>query len=488
MDIISYGAAKRAQHTVDWQRSIYNAKYSNLKKTRAMFGRLLNGGSGRILCVGDSTTAGQTADPSTVSYPTHLRKALRAAGFPIDGTGFVCAHNNDTGNLDPRWTFTGTWVNAGLGNSMAYSSGANGETATFISDVPGTRVTLLYGDKNVWGPFTVAIDGAAPVTVTPSDAGGRVGTYQVTGLANTIHKVVVTTTSTTYISLIGVIVDTGTGLRIDNAGIGSDRLSHWNNVNWYGQGVMQSGLTPAPDLAIIQMQINDAGDQLAVATYESGLTTLVQRFTALGSDVILSTGPTPTTATYGPFTISTAQWATYTAKQFSVANTLNLPLLHISERMGLYTEANASSLMGDGLHPNGSGYAVMARAFLDLLVPQALLTPTTPTYYEVGDLGTSFANGWVNYGSTFRNFKFYKDNAGVVHLEGLVKNGTGGTLTNTAVFTLPTGYRPSGDLQPLISAAGAAGQAKITSAGVVTVITGVGAGSFAGFDTQFLPV
>jgi len=48
-------------------------------------------------------------------------------------------------------------------------------------------------------------------------------------------------------------------------------------------------------------------------------------------------------------------------------------------------------------------------------------------------------NSWVNYGSGYNAVGYFKDNLGIVHLRGLVKDGT----INTTVFQLPNGYRPA---------------------------------------------
>ncbi|MFC1783955.1 hypothetical protein ACFL02_10320, partial [Planctomycetota bacterium] len=49
-----------------------------------------------------------------------------------------------------------------------------------------------------------------------------------------------------------------------------------------------------------------------------------------------------------------------------------------------------------------------------------------------------FENSWVNLGSGFNPAGYFKDSMGVVHLRGVVKDGT----INYAIFTLPSGYRP----------------------------------------------
>jgi hypothetical protein len=53
----------------------------------------------------------------------------------------------------------------------------------------------------------------------------------------------------------------------------------------------------------------------------------------------------------------------------------------------------------------------------------------------------TFQNSWVDFGVSFAPAKYYKDPFGIVHLEGLIKNGASGS----PAFTLPAGYRPSAE-------------------------------------------
>jgi len=61
-------------------------------------------------------------------------------------------------------------------------------------------------------------------------------------------------------------------------------------------------------------------------------------------------------------------------------------------------------------------------------------------WHEVGGVGEpAFENSWVNYdAATYQTAAFMKDPFGFVHLKGLVKSGT----FDTAIFSLPVGYRP----------------------------------------------
>jgi hypothetical protein len=83
----------------------------------------------------------------------------------------------------------------------------------------------------------------------------------------------------------------------------------------------------------------------------------------------------------------------------------------------------------------------------------------------------TLANGWVHWGSPFGNAGYKMMAGSVVHLRGLVKNGT---VNGTAeIFTLPVGYRP--DVQQLfVTAAGGGtlGRIDIFTDGRVVALAG----------------
>ena len=82
-------------------------------------------------------------------------------------------------------------------------------------------------------------------------------------------------------------------------------------------------------------------------------------------------------------------------------------------------------------------------------IPRVSISGTAPASPVDGDLwidnttpawtAPTLTNSWVNYGDIFTTAGYYKDALGIIHLKGLVKSGT----TSNAIFTLPTGYRPS---------------------------------------------
>ncbi len=69
----------------------------------------------------------------------------------------------------------------------------------------------------------------------------------------------------------------------------------------------------------------------------------------------------------------------------------------------------------------------------------ALQLPATEAIRYVGASGEAvFANSWVNYVAGFEEAGYYKDLGGRIHVSGLIKLGTIGTVA----FVLPGGYRP----------------------------------------------
>jgi hypothetical protein len=99
------------------------------------------------------------------------------------------------------------------------------------------------------------------------------------------------------------------------------------------------------------------------------------------------------------------------------------------------------------------------------------LVPAEPTHLVGAPGEPPFENGGQNFNEGFKTnpVGFFKDQSGVVHLQGWAIAGSGGGLSS--LFTLPPGYRP------------AAGTVMILTplSGVAAFIGGSGA-SFAGFN------
>jgi hypothetical protein len=82
----------------------------------------------------------------------------------------------------------------------------------------------------------------------------------------------------------------------------------------------------------------------------------------------------------------------------------------------------------------------------------------------------TFQNSWVDYNSgTYGAAGYYKDALGIVHLRGLVKDGT---IGDVPIFTLPAGYRPAYPFAMTMSSNSAFAQGYIKSTGEVECLNG----------------
>lgn len=124
----------------------------------------------------------------------------------------------------------------------------------------------------------------------------------------------------------------------------------------------------------------------------------------------------------------------------------------------------SSELDADGIHPNDAGHANMASAFLTHMNSVELINAFN-TQWRAATL----QNSWVNFGSGWTNAEYMKDSQGIVHLHGLVKSGTIGSVP---VLNLPPGYRPSATVTFPVRSNNAFGYAEVYSNGDVNATSG----------------
>lgn len=92
----------------------------------------------------------------------------------------------------------------------------------------------------------------------------------------------------------------------------------------------------------------------------------------------------------------------------------------------------------------------------------------------------TLTNAWVNFGGGYQTVRYTKV-AGIVHVQGAIKNGTIGA----AAFTLPAGFRPAATLVfASVDGLNGIGRVDITSAGAVT--PAIGNNAFYGVNLSFV--
>lgn len=364
-------------------KSIYNLGSGNLRRTQAALGKAQAGtGLARIVCGGTSITEGVadgTARPNVASYPVYLRKLLAARGYTVAGTGMVSTWNNNSTNGDSRWAFGSAWTTAvNRGNVARLCASTTNNVATFTSDAAGTIAEVVYLNTN--GIFTVSVDGASSGVGFTTVTGGstsEVKSVALTGLGDTTHVITITSTSSATVAIVAAGVRESTGLLVNNIGVGSSDSADYTTTSPQGTGAasyynavsIASSSTSgySPDLYIYEGPINDAFSThgLTPANTLTNVQTIAQRFISQGVDVMLVVSPAPQLTPYSSNTaISSATWDTYRQSMYSAADALNVPLIDMTEALGLRTTVVTNGIDYDGVHLVPAGYATMAQAVM----------------------------------------------------------------------------------------------------------------------------
>jgi len=97
---------------------------------------------------------------------------------------------------------------------------------------------------------------------------------------------------------------------------------------------------------------------------------------------------------------------------------------------------------GDNKRAMYLGWGDTKKKFINMTLQNGYELKISGGLTEIGQEGwktlRSLVNGWQNYGGSYNRAEYFKDSTGIVHLRGLVKNGT----IKRHIFTLPAGYRP----------------------------------------------
>lgn len=125
------------------------------------------------------------------------------------------------------------------------------------------------------------------------------------------------------------------------------------------------------------------------------------------------------------------------------ANTANTgtATLNVNALGAKTIKKSASSDLGTGDILSNQILAVIydGTNFQLLSVPSNLANKTQEAW-----IGTTLLNSWLNWGAPYANATYYKDEINMVQVRATLKSGV--VTANTAIMTLPAGYRPSAQL------------------------------------------
>lgn len=367
------------------ENHLYNFQSANFLKWRKALVDVRNGtADAKLLCVGDSTTAGIRSStsatvPQNKSYPAQLAALMNAYLVPTT-RGLAIPKSSSTAQVaDTRWSATGTFAlgpfgsgsQVGWGNKSTYwYSTSSTAVLTFADGVNANTYDVYYVDAG-GAAFTIQATGGSSVPVT---VGGTLLPKKATcvaGSAGTSNTVTITSgtggNGRVFIIAVEPSLSTTKQARVGNVGAsGADTVgwvSYPFNVTSNTYGSLDCIKAYAPHLTIIDLGINDALVGTSQSTYAANLA-LITAAAQVSGDVIFKT-----MLPSSPAETPTSRIPMETAYVNGIKN-LGLPVIDVFNRIGSYTTYSAAGFMFGGtdyVHGNDYSYGDEAAMVLTAL-------------------------------------------------------------------------------------------------------------------------
>jgi lysophospholipase L1-like esterase len=346
----------------------YNFTGSNLANWQRASAAQQRGEANAIIgCLGDSTVAGQGAtgnelasNAKSLSWPTQLARLIPNGSWSsVWGDNNVSAAAGDLHAFDARlhragWAISNTRTSGTLCGGSFHGQ-PSAISHSFTPTNPIDTIEVWYARSPGSGRFTIDVDGGPPLAVV--DCAG----------ANAFMKA--TATCTPGHHTINLLKTTGsdeaylTGLRCFNSVIKEVSVYNLGGCRWgsadfvvdgYPWNTLPAIAAIAPNLVIFQAGIiNDWDDHIPLSTVTSNMTRVINALKAVNCDVILMSGAPSEAGVYASYPTQAA----YVANMKSLAYSANVPFIDI---WGLFGSTWNSFAMNDSLHPNQTGYAMIA--------------------------------------------------------------------------------------------------------------------------------
>ena len=341
---------------------------TNSVKIRKAIANVRTGTSdAKILCIGDSTTAGVGISGSIQgmpnAYPYQLANILNACGIPSAPGLAIPGH---PGNLDNRFTLGTGWNNFTIGwganGDYQWSGGTVGNLVYTDTNVLADRYDIYYAQNTTLGTVGITATGGTTVNQSTVGTAGTVGKVTVSAAsASTSNTVTFVPANNGSIHILGIEpwLSTAKKVRVGNAGVGSSRaFTNWDiGGNWSSPTCIKAY---APDLTIISLGINDAGDNQTIDNVKTAIVDLATAAQVSGDVLIMS----PIPCTSGASASVIANLPLISAGQQS----MNYPFTNLRSRWIDGDTANTNGFMSDTLHPNALGYADIAQMLKNIII------------------------------------------------------------------------------------------------------------------------
>lgn len=322
-------------------------------------------GSAKVLCIGDSTTAGigsagtfaaEQSWPSRLAI--HLNRTLAKTSW-----GLAIPPSSTSSTTDSRWTLGTGWKHTTLagiglgGKNTAYQGSPGVSTLTFLDPRIGVNRYDIYYVTNTSssGTFTARVGTGTPVVVNTIAGTAGLAKVTVTGpsLSSTTPLTITNTGVSGEVWIVGVdpYGDGESRITVGNAGASGSSTATWLQQNSGSDKWNVFSFLPLyqPDLTIIDLGINDSPD-VSVADYISRINTLVTAARNAGSAVLMKTmipsQPADKRAREGEY--SSALRSQLSSPRPAVLDLLN--------HYGTWERNNVRGWMNDTLHGNAGIY------------------------------------------------------------------------------------------------------------------------------------
>lgn len=327
-------------------------------------------GDCKILCVGDSTTAGvgvlsaPNGAGSPLSYPYQLAAILHASLIPAARGLGIPPSNIGSGNPDTRWTAGSGWAPTSnfawaTGADYKWTSSASPANLVYTDPVLADSYDVYYLKNTGLGTFTATATGGSGSVVNTSATTGIGKTTITAGSAATTNTVTIApSASLGDVHIVGIepSLSTTSRVRVGNAGVGSSRaVTHWNGngsgAGWNSQACIKAY---APDLTIISLGINDAINAASASAYTAAVQPLITAAQVSGDVLILPPIPSTSSAAAGVLTNEAAYVAALQGLGYRYGDLIaRWPSGDAINTLGF--------MSGDAYHPNALGYADLAQ-------------------------------------------------------------------------------------------------------------------------------